>query len=766
LFVRDRGVAIGRLAYRYRWSILLCWALLALALTLLAPPSSGQAGQAVDLLPKSAQSYQAFAALTSHFAGKIGLSQAVIIIERPAAPLSKPDMDAIEALADQARQLFPPPKPGKTGPTITVTSPKSLAFPLAGSPYVSADGKAAIVAVDLPYDFTSTSTFAIVDQLHALVQDYPFPRGIDVAITGSAGFGRDDALANEISHHRTIVITIISVIVILLIVYRAPIAALIPLVGISTATFVALNLLALGHFVGIRSGTPERIFVLVLVYGAGVDYSLLFISRYLEFLGAGRAHRESVALGLRHSAASILFSAATTIAGLAMLFSAQFNAFHNTGSAVVMALVVAAGAALTVVPALIAVIGPLAFWPGRRFNLRAPAPAPQAALSDPPLGSPPAWCRNIWPAIADFVLRRPVAILVFLLVALAIPSIRGSRIPWMYNALATLKPSYSSIRGVDMVVRHWPIGEIAPLTVIVDAPRSYSAADWTSAYARVVEALRPLRDVGDLRGIGTPLGLAAPDLQNMAILLGGGGAVQNEFLSADRTAMRFSVILNIPPLSLPAMEDLSRVRDATQSVLAKSVPDAQVLISGTTADMADVRAITRSDFHRIAVLSLVAIFLLVVALLRDVLLSFFMVAATVVTYLATLGITFWVFHALGREGLDWKLQIFIFVVLVAVGQDYNIFFAVRLTQELRALPPVPAVRQALIHTGPVISCCGLIMAATLGSIMAGDITFLVETGFAFALGMLMDTFIVRPLLLPAFILVTRRTLRRAANLIR
>ena len=137
-----------------------------------------------------------------------------------------------------------------------------------------------------------------------------------------------------------------------------------------------------------------------------------------------------------------------------------------------------------------------------------------------------------------------------------------------------------------------------------------------------------------------------------------------------------------------------------------------------------------------------------------------------VAMFTTLGITFWFFHALGREGLDWKLQIFIFVVLVAVGQDYNIFFAVRLTQELRALPPVRAVRQALIHTGPVISCCGLIMAATLGSIMAGDITFLVETGFAFALGMLMDTFLVRPLLLPAFILVTRRTLRHAANLIR
>jgi putative drug exporter of the RND superfamily len=635
---------------------------------------------------------------------------------------------------------------------------------MAGSPYISDDGKAAIITVSLPYDFTSTATFSIVDRLDELVKAHPFTPGIATAITGSAGFGRDDALANEISHRRTIVITIISVIVILLAVYRAPIAALIPLVGISTATFVALKLLALGHIVGVQSGTPERIFVLVLVYGAGVDYSLLFISRYLECLDEGRSHADSVALGLRSSAAAILFSAATTIAGLAMLFTAEFNVFRNTGSAVVMALLVAAGASLTVIPALIAVLGPRAFWPGRRYAPPPPDSHPALVAAPPPRNT--FLCRIAWPAVANLVLRRPAVLIFALLLALAIPSVKGARLHWMYNALATLKPTYSSIRGSDMVVRHWPIGEIAPFTVIVDAPRSHTPAEWTSVYARIAEALRPLHDMGNMRGVGTPLGLNASDLQNMAVLLAGGSAVQDEYLATDHTAMRFSVILNIPPLSLAAMDDLTRVRAATESALAKSSLDAQVLISGTTADMSDVRAITQRDFYRIAVLSLVAIFLLVVALLRDFFLSFFMVAATVVSYLATLGITYWVFHALGYEGLDWKLQIFIFIVLVAVGQDYNIFFAVRLTQELRQLPLPDAVRRTIIYTGPVISCCGLIMAATLGSIMAGDITFLVETGFAFALGMLIDTFIVRPLLLPAFIIVTRRTLRHSANIIR
>jgi RND superfamily putative drug exporter len=306
---------------------------------------------------------------------------------------------------------------------------------------------------------------------------------------------------------------------------------------------------------------------------------------------------------------------------------------------------------------------------------------------------------------------------------------------------------------------------VAPFTVIVVAPQPHPTAEWTSAYTKITTALAAVPDLGNIRGVGAPLGSKAGPFPNMAVLLAGARQVQDEYLSPDGRAMRFSTTLSIHPLSLAAMADLTRVQSATLAALDQTF-GAQVLISGTTADMSDVRAITQTDFHRIAALSLIAIFLLVVALLRDPLLSLFMVAATVLSYLATLGITYWVFHAAGYGGLDWKLQIFLFIVLVAVGQDYNIFFAVRLTQEIRRYPPREATRQTLIHTGPVISCCGLIMAATLGSVMAGDVILLVQLGFAFALGMLIDTFIVRPLMLPAFIVLTRRTLRHASRLIR
>ncbi len=178
-----------------------------------------------------------------------------------------------------------------------------------------------------------------------------------------------------------------------------------------------------------------------------------------------------------------------------------------------------------------------------------------------------------------------------------------------------------------------------------------------------------------------------------------------------------------------------------------------------------MRFVTQQDFRRIAMLALGAILLVVTLVLRDFVLAIFILAATALSYLTTLGLTCWIFQMLGSHGMEWKVQMLLFIVLVAVGQDYSIFFAMRLAQEGRQLPCAEATRRALIFTGPVISSCGLIMAATLGSVMAGDVQVLVQLGFAFALGMLIDTFIVRPLVLPAFIVMTGRTLRRGPVLL-
>jgi RND superfamily putative drug exporter len=227
--------------------------------------------------------------------------------------------------------------------------------------------------------------------------------------------------------------------------------------------------------------------------------------------------------------------------------------------------------------------------------------------------------------------------------------------------------------------------------------------------------------------------------------------------------MRLSVVLNIPPLSHDALEDVSQIGQAARSAASKINLNAQIQLTGASAEMIDIRSVTQGDFKRVTLLALSAILIVVTIVLRDFLIAAFILAATLLTYFTTLGLSYWFFHAMGSDGLEWKVKMLLFIVLVAVGQDYSIFFAMRLAQESRQLGEKDAIQGALVATGPVISSCGLIMAATLGSVMAGDVQLLVQLGFAFALGMLLDTFIVRPLLLPAFVALTGRTLGKTPS---
>ncbi len=309
-----------------------------------------------------------------------------------------------------------------------------------------------------------------------------------------------------------------------------------------------------------------------------------------------------------------------------------------------------------------------------------------------------------------------------------------------------------------MVERHWPTGEIAPLNLLVVADHPRNNAQWIEASENMLAAVNTQADVGNARGFSKPLGMHASTAANTGILLLARQRVRSEFVSADGLAMRVSVILNVSPLTRTAMTDAAVIARAA----AAASPGSTIYSSGATAEMMDLRDITQHDFHRIALLAIVAILLVVWLVLRDLPVALFILSATALSYLTTLGLTAWVFQLMGNQGLEWKMQMLLFIVLIAVGQDYSIFFAVRLAQEARTLACKEATEKALIFTGPVISSCGLIMAATLGSVMAGDVQLLMQLGFAFALGMLLDTFIVRPLLLPSLILISGRTLQRAA----
>jgi RND superfamily putative drug exporter len=735
-------VSIGRRIYRFRWFVVSIWVAAAGWLGLCVFPADPTVGETTDLLPANTPVHVALGELAKYFGERSGLSTVAVVFERADGPLSDADLAQIETVGRLIAQPSEGDIPAQELADVTVRTPASLAMAGTSNPLISQDRSAAIISMSLPYNYITKPAARVARHVQNVVAGFGLASGLSAAVTGSAGYGYDYAIAMERSHRKTSIVTLASVIVILLMVYRAPGAALIPLVGISIAAVVALKLLTLGEGFGVHSGSAEEIFTFVLLYSGGVDYSMLFMSRYREFLGEGRDAADSVALALDASLSAIASSAVMTVSGLAMLCVARFSIFRHAGPAVMLALVVAALAATTLVPAMLAIIGPRAFWPAKVGR-----PGPRG--EDGPARGP------VWPAIARLVVQRPRVIMAVTFGVLLLPALRGLNVPWSYDSLSSLKSNYQAPRGMEMAERHWPTGETAPVTVLAAADRPHAPDSWAAFCNRLIAGIQTVPDVDNIRGLAAPLGLHVKPVENAEVLLLAHDKAAAEFLSPDDRAMRLSVVLAVAPLSSAALEDVSKIAAAAGAAAANF--DAHIHLTGASAEMVDIRDVTHRDFIRIALLALTVILIVVIAALRDVPLAIFMLGATLLSYFTTLGLTLWTFQLLGAHQLEWKVQMMLFIVLVAVGQDYSIFFAVRYEQEARRLARKEAVERALIFTGPVISSCGLIMAATLGSIMAGDIKLLVQLGFAFALGMLVDTFIVRPLLLPAFIVATGRT---------
>ena len=219
------------------------------------------------------------------------------------------------------------------------------------------------------------------------------------------------------------------------------------------------------------------------------------------------------------------------------------------------------------------------------------------------------------------------------------------------------------------------------------------------------------------------------------------------------------------PFSQWSVDDLDRIENAIRDALPQR--DGRLYVLGTTASVRDLARVTQEDRGRISLLVLACVLLILIILLRQFVVSLYLLLSVLFSYYVALGVTFVVFWALdpsGFSGIDWKVAIFLFTILIAVGEDYNIFLMARVHEEEDRFGTPRGITEALTRTGPIISSCGIIMAGTFASLLAGSLTEMKQLGFALAFGVLLDTFVVRPILVPAFlILVEGSRLRRGAR---
>lgn len=663
--------------------------------------------------------------------------------------------------------------PGQVPAKVTALSP---ATPFVRDRLMSRDRQAALALVNLPTSFISEGTIHAVDAADKVIRNNP-PAGLELEITGPAGIGHDYFQATERAVHRTTWVTVFAVLGILVLVYRSPFGALVPLVSIGVSVYLAFVLLGALSHVGWEISSMERIFCVVLMFGAGVDYALFWIARYREALGeqldaGGENRSEAAMIAMRETGPAILASAATCICGMTTMLAADLIPSRNAGKVLAVAIAVALLASLTLAPALARWLGKYLFWP---MGVRG-----KAAIGQ----------RVAWPVVADFVTRRPLPVLALGTTVLAVLALWATQFPPRFDALQELPPDTSSSRGLAIANAHFDRGQLYPNTVLAVYPAGQAPADLAAASRAITSAIAGQEGVNDVYSLDRPVGRQSSETSVPAALLGMMTRALYQGKTSDgQTVLRFEVLLDHLPFSNDAIECFQRVQSAAREIGGANGAAPQILLSGLTSYIISVKNVVDADQKRVMGLATIIISLIVLAMVRSIPLTLFMIVSTWLTYGATITLSnLFLIHVKGLSGLDWKVRLILFVIVVAVGQDYNIFLVSRLLRRRDGkldtpgpespgreslLKPSPGgslfppithrehVRDAIIRTGSVISSCGIIMAATLGSLWAGGLSLLMQLGFSLALGILIDTFFVRPLLIPSFYLLL--TSRRHAS---
>ena len=659
---------------------------------------------------------------------------------------------------------------------------------------------ARLLVLELSSELAATGNVAMIeameemlDEIRSYSMQFTKP-GLQLRMTGSAAIGGETLLASRDAIRYTEWITVAMILVILTGVYRAPLLVAIPMISIAFAVIISTSLVALltqwsvAEIIpglDLRIFTTSRIFVVVILFGAGTDYCLFLIARLREE-AMRLPWRDACKMSLREVMGALTGSALTTVVGLGMLWIASYGKFHYTGPIIAICLLIGLLICTTLTPALIYSIGPKVFWPAK---VSPEAVKPRVGFFQSP-GSSVSPANGFWSWIALTLTRHPITTLVIGISLLLIPAWHGIQNEQnvTYDLSSQLDEKSESRRGLALLSKHFDIGKINPVTILILRPEKTESEQFEKEIRELGEAIYSVEGISTVRSADDPLGDFPPD-RNMSLLskdawrrraLRSHRISQSHFFSTTPTYQnrlaRLDATIDGDPFSDDTAKVVNRLRAYLDQETAKPTSvwnKSGVLLTGTTPSIIDLQTVTLQDNQRIKLAVIVAVFAILLIIIRRWELCLYLIGTVLISYYATLGLTLLFFESLyGSEfvGLDWKLPLFLFVILVAVGQDYNVYLVTRIVEEQRRLGWLSALRRAVTRTGGIITACGLVMAATFLSMTSSawlpslldalsiehsssgrTLKGIIELGFALGLGVLIDTFYVRTILVPSFV---------------
>ncbi len=537
------------------------------------------------------------------------------------------------------------------------------------------------------------------------------PLGVEV--TGIRPVQEDTISAVKGNLGRVTLATALVIFCILAFAYRSLVAPLVPLASIGLATFLTIRLVA---FFATEWGTPvpsqvEPVIV-VLLFGVGTDYALFLLSRTRQALRTGSSRLEAARLGVERAGGVIFSSAAVLVASFAVLVRAELEVYKTLGPGLGLALVVLTLVTLTLVPALLAILGRGAFGGVGEGDVTARPP--------------------------NLAVRRPGLVAGVLGAGLLVVSLGASGLKVGFDQVDALPDDAPAARGYEALASGFPAGIVSPVNVVVEG---------SGIAGREAELARLENELWGAGGFAAVLGPGS-----------GGILPRVPFVTPDGDGVRFLLVAYGDPYSPESLDQIHRLKQDLPAMLERTgLEGAEADVGGQAVLAEAARSVSAEDLARLAPLVLAAAFVVLALLLRTPVAPLYLLGATVLSFAATLGVAKVLFQTiLGQDGVVYYVPFTLFILLVALGSDYNIFIMSAIREEAREKPLPEAVAAALAGTSRTIAAAGLALAASFALLVLIPLQDFMQVGFAVALGILLDAFVIRTLLVPALVLLVGR----------
>ncbi|MBD8038364.1 MMPL family transporter [Solibacillus sp. A46] len=701
-----------------RWIVVGLWIVFAVTFALIFPQINSVENFAGDEIPETYTSIQAGKILEEEFASDSGIP--LLITWYNESGITEQDLTNIQGLY---KQLADDPLNGQESIPPFHELPAQALMGL-----LSENGAALVTPVffspDKNTDVLKENLAIIKERTEEQFGENPYEsnledEGLHARFSGPVGISIDATDLFKAADVQLMIATVIIILVILLLIYRSPILAIIPLVVVGIAYLVVSPLLGVMAENGwIDKDAQAVAIMIVLLFGAGTDYCLFLITRYRDILLTEENKFTALAMAVRESTGAIVMSGLTVVIGLATLALADYGAFQRFAVPFSFGVLITGFAVVTLLPAVLGILGRAAFWP---FVPRTESAEKAHAEKKNKPYKPRKPNHRYMRAVGEFVTTKPWLVIVIAGVILIGLAFASTNIKYNYDLISSFPEDMPSREGFTIIEDNFTPGELAPVQLLVDSE---------GTDINITEQLLGLPYVSIVKEMRT-------------------GDVNNNI-------QLYEIDLDKNPYSNEAMDDVEQMKDDVKSILTENnLEDGQFWIGGETSAQLDTKVVQSGDENIIQPVMIIIIFIVLLGYLRALITSIQLMVTVLISFFSALGAGWLIIHyGLGHEAMASAIPLYSFVFIIALGNDYNIFMISDIWKNRkRGIAHREAIVNGIASTGAVITSAGLILAGTFLVLATLPIQLLVQFGIVTAVGVLLDTFVVRPLLVPAIITV-------------